>query len=82
MKKIVLLTLLALMTLCNAEELKVKTLEVKRIDYENGRIIPNYFRILCINGYKWLQFKDQNGSVSQMFESGINGYSVPIKCNN
>ena len=82
MKKIVLLTLLALMTLCNAEELKVTTLDVKRINYENGQIAPNYFRILCINGYKWLQFKDQNGSVSQMFESVNYGHPQLIKCKN
>ena len=82
MKKIVLLTLLALMTLCNAEELKVKTLEVKRIDYENGNIGATVFRIVCINGYKWLQYDGMHGSISQMFESGQYGYSMPIKCNN
>ena len=82
MKKLVLLIFLALNVLCNAEELKVTTLDVKRVNYENGQIAPNYFRILCINGYKWLQFKDQNGSVSQMFESGQYGYAQPIKCKN
>lgn len=82
MKKIVLLTLLALMTLCNAEELKVKTLEVKRIDYENGNIGATVFRIVCINGYKWLQYDGMHGSISQMFESRQYGYSMPIKCNN
>lgn len=82
MKKLTLLISLALNVLCNAEELKVTTLDVKRVNYENGKITPNYFRILCINGYKWLQFKDQNGSVSQMLESGQYGYAQPIKCKN
>ena len=80
--KIVLLTLLALMTLCNAEELKVTTLEVKRVDYENGNIGTTKFRIVCINGYKWLQYDGVNGSISQMFESGNYSYAQPIKYNN
>lgn len=81
--KIVLLALLALMTLCSAEELKVTTLESKRIDYENGNIGPTIFRVVCINGYKWLQYNGGNGSISQMFQSNVmNGNSQPIKCNN
>ena len=84
MKKIILLTLLALMTLCSAEELKFTTLEVKRVNYENGSIGGTVFRIVCINGYKWLQYYGTNSSISQMFESGPGqyGYSMPIKCNN
>ena len=82
MKKITLLTLLALMTLCRAEELKVTTLEVKKINYENGNIGPTVFRIVCINGYKWLQYEGMQGSISQMFESGQYGYSMPIQCKN
>lgn len=84
MKKIILLTLLALITLCSAEELKVTTLEVKRVDYENGNIIAStIFRIVCINGYKWLQYNAVNGSMSQMFKSNvINGNAQPIQCNN
>ncbi len=81
MKKIILLTLLALMTLCSAEELKVTTLEVKRVDYENGDIGATIFRIVCINGYKWLQFKGQQGSMSQMFENSL-GKTMPISCKN
>ena len=81
MKKIILLTLLALMTLCSAEELKVTTLEVKRIDYENGRLGSTYFKILCINGYKWLQYEATYGSTSQMFNM-INGNALPIQCKN
>ena len=84
MKKIILLTLLALMTLCSAEELKVTTLDIKRVNYENGNIGGTIFRVVCINGYKWLQYYSVNGSISQMFESGPGqyGYSMPIKCNN
>ena len=82
MKKITLLTLMALVTLCNAEELKVTTLEVKKVDYENGNMGDTVFRVVCINGYKWLQYEGMHGSISQMFESGQYGYSMPIKCNN
>lgn len=83
MKKIVLLTLLALMTLCSAEELKVTTLEVKKMDYENGQISITVFRIVCINGYKWLQYDGMHGSISQMFQSNvINGNAQPIQCKN
>ena len=83
MKKIILLTLLALMTLCSAEELKVTTLEVKRVNYENGNIAATVFRIVCINGYKWLQYDGVQGSISQMFQKDVmNGYAQPIQCKN
>ena len=88
MKKIILLTLLALMTLCSAEELKVTTLEVttlevKRVDYENGRLGSTYFKILCINGYKWLKYEGMQGSISQMFQSNVmNGNAKLIPCKN
>lgn len=86
MKKIVLLTLLALMTLCNAEELKVTTLDKKRIDYENGIMGGTTFRIICINGYKWLQYHGERGSMSQMFENNeINKFvyiAKAVPCNN
>lgn len=83
MKKIILLTLLALMTLCSAEELKVTTLEVKKVNYENGNIASTIFRIVCINGYKWLQYDGMHGSISQMFQSNImNGNAQPIQCKN
>lgn len=83
MKKIVLLTLLALMTLCNAEELKVTTLDKKRIDYENGIMGATMFRVVCINGYKWLQYHGEHGSISQMFKNDrMNGYAQAIPCNN
>ena len=83
MKKITLLTLMALMTLCNAEELKVTTLEVKKVDYENGNMGATVFRIVCINGYKWLQYEGMQGSISQMFQSNIIiGNAQPIQCKN
>ena len=69
MKKIILLSLLALMTLCNAEEIKVTTLEVKIVDYENGKFGNTRFRIICINGYKWLQYGIENSSISQIFQN-------------
>ena len=79
MKKIILLTLMALMTLCSAEELKVTTIEVKRVNYENGNIAATVFRIVCINGYKWLQYEGMQGSISQMFQKDVmNGYAQPI----
>lgn len=83
MKKIILLTLLALITLCNAEELNVTTIDKKRIDYENGNMGATVFRIVCINGYKWLQYDGMHGSISQMFENNIltrNAQAIP--CNN
>lgn len=86
MKKIIALALLALMTLCSAEELKVTTLEVKRVNYENGNVGTQIFRVVCINGYKWLQYDGRYGSISQMFEDNeINKFvyvAKAIQCNN
>ena len=82
MKKIILLTLMALMTLCSAEELKVTTLEVKKVNYENGNIAATIFRVVCINGYKWLQYEGIQGSISQMFQSNNNNMAKAIPCNN
>lgn len=75
--------LLALVSLSSfANELNVTTLETKQVNYENGRLGASYFKILCINGYKWLQYETSSGSISQMFESNINGVAKPIKCEN
>lgn len=83
MKKIILLTLLALITLCSAEELKVTTLDIKKVDYENGNMGATVFRVVCINGYKWLQYEGMRGSISQMFHSNVmNGNAQPIQCKN
>ena len=81
MKKIIALTLLALMTLCSAEELTVTTLEVKKINYQNGNIGATMFRIVCINGYKWLQKDGEYGSISQMFTE-VNNQPRLVKCEN
>ena len=81
MKKIIALTLLALMTLCSAEELNFTTLEVKRINYENGSIGASVFRIVCINGYKWLQYEGRQDSISQMFTE-VNNQPRLVKCEN
>ena len=83
MKKIILLTLMALMTLCSAEELKVTTLEVKKINYQNGKVGDVILKVVCINGYKWLQYEGMQGSISQMFQKDVmNGYAQPIQCKN
>ena len=83
MKKVILLTLLALMTLCSAEELKVTTLDIKKVDYENGNMGATVFRVVCINGYKWLQYEGMHGSISQMFEYDNNlQRTMPIRCKN
>ena len=81
MKKIIALTLLALMTLCSAEELKVTTLEVKRVSYENGKVGDVILKVVCINGYKWLQFDGMGGSISQMFTE-VNNQPRLVKCEN
>ena len=71
------------MTLCSAEELKVTTLEVKKVNYVNGNIGGTVFRIVCINEYKWLQYDGVQGSISQMFQSNLmNGNAQPIQCKN
>ena len=83
MKKIIALILLALMTLCIAEELKVTTLEVKKINYQNGKVGDVILKVICINGYKWLQYDCVHGSISQMFQKNVmNGYAQPIQCKN
>lgn len=84
MKKLILISLgLALSLSVQAEELKVTTIEVKDVNYENGMIASTQFRILCINGYKWLQYNNSQGSVSQMFEYDNNLLrTMPIRCKN
>lgn len=84
MKKLILLVSLVLSILSvQAEELKVTTIEVKDVNYENGMIASTQFRILCINGYKWLQYNNSQGSVSQMFEFDNNlQRTMPIRCKN
>ena len=78
MKKLLLITLLALSAYA---DIKVDLLEEKQVNYPNSTMLPTMLRILCINGYQWLQFGGHNDSVSQMFEINYYG-SNPIKCNN
>ena len=58
-------------------------LDIKKVDYENGNMGATVFRIVCINGYKWLQYEGMHGSISQMFQSNVmNGNAQPIQCKN
>ena len=87
MKKIILLLLISLSVFA---DIKVTTLETKSVNYENGEIGAPTFRILCINGYRWLQSGSGNTkTLSQMFENnivyygGVKMYNVSaIKCEN
>ena len=79
MKKLLLITLLALSAYA---DIKVDLLEEKQVNYPNGMMGPTQFRILCINGYKWLQFGGSNGSMAQMFEWEFLLKTTPIKCEN
>ena len=66
-------------------ELKVKVLSKQQVDYENGKFSSTTFRVLCINGYQWLQYGLTYGSASQMFDDKngvIDGPAKPIKCKN
>lgn len=83
MKKIILLVLISLSVFA---DIKVTTLETKAVNYENGEIGAPTFRILCINGYQWLQSGSGNTkTLSQMFENCYT-MSAPvataIKCQN
>ena len=72
----------------NATELKVNVLDEVEIKSSSSLLSSNLtFKILCIDGYKWLQFGgDTHGSVSQIFEAKyINAFAdaaVPVKCKN
>ena len=68
----------------NASALNVDLIKKLRVDYENGSITSSTFRILCIDGYKWLELQSgYSGSVSQMFDDkNKEGYAQPIKCKN
>lgn len=78
MKNIILIMLINLAVIA---DIKVKTLETKRVDYQNGNITATIFRIVCINGYKWLQYDGMHGSISQMFIE-VNNQPRLIKCEN
>lgn len=53
-----------LQVILSAEELKVTTLSTQSVNYASGSLGGTPFRILCINGYQWLQYGITNGSVS------------------
>ena len=80
--KILMLT--SILSCSYADDLKVTLLDKVSVNYSNGIFTDTQFRILCINGYKWLQFGVNNSSsASQMFESNvITGNATPIKCEN
>lgn len=87
MKKIILLLLISLSVFA---DVKVNLIEAKIADYQNGIIGGGMFRVICINGYQWLQSGEGNtSSISQMFENnivyagGMKMYNVSaIKCEN
>ncbi len=83
-KKILCILIVCLSFNLNAEELNIRVLEIKTIDYENGTLGPTRFTILCVNGYKWLQSGiGQNQSTSQMFDDKNSvGHAQPIRCPN
>lgn len=83
MKKI-LFTLIFIIISCQAERLKIDTLEIKDVNYESGEIGSTTFRILCINGYVWLQSDSSSTkTLSQMFQNNIpNANAQAIKCEN
>lgn len=69
----------------NASALNVDLIKKVKVDYKNGILTNSTFRILCIEGYQWLEFKSgyYSGSISQMFDDkNKEGYAQPIKCKN
>lgn len=83
MKKILFMLIFIIIS-CQAESLKIDTLEIKNVNYESGEFGSTTFRILCINGYVWLQ-SGVSGSrtLSQMFQNNIpNANAQAIKCEN
>lgn len=83
-KKMLLIACVVFSLSVQAEELKITVLEVKKVKYANGMWNDTEFRILCINGYKWLQSGVGNTqSTSQMFDDkNPMHYAQPISCPN
>lgn len=86
-KKLISALLLFCCTVGISEELKVSVLSFTEVKYtncpeRNGMNCKYHVKILCVDGYRWLQFGYNNGSISQMFEPNINGLAKPIKCEN
>lgn len=79
MKNIILIMLINLAVIA---DIKVTTLEIKSVNYENGAWGATTFRIVCINGYKWIQSGSVNTTtLSQMFIE-VNNQPRLIKCEN
>lgn len=87
MKKLLMLLALSISVFA---DVKVNLIEIKSVDYQNGNLAAINFRVICINGYQWLQSGEANTrSISQMFENnivyagGMKMYNVSaIKCEN
>lgn len=87
MKKLIFILLFVISAFA---DVKVNLIEMKVVDYPNGALGGTTFRVLCINGYQWLQTGEGQGrSISQMFENnivyagGMKMYNVSaIKCEN
>jgi hypothetical protein len=83
-----LLTICLSQVILSADEykLKVTVLSKQQLNYENGNLLSTTtFRVLCINGYQWLQYGNSQGSLTQMFDDKngiIDGPAKPIKCKN
>ena len=84
MKKIFLLILISVLSYA---DIKVDLVEKQHVNYDNGTLSGNdYFRILCINGYQWLQAGSASSvTLSQMLVVSygvVSGTAKPIKCEN
>lgn len=83
MKKLIFILLFVISAFA---DVKVNLIETKVVDYPNGALGGTIFRVLCINGYQWLQTGEGKGrSISQMFNNNsVNGAVVAkaINCEN
>ena len=90
MKKLIFLILLSplVFSISCFADIKVNLIETKVVDYANGALGGTTFRIICINGYQWLQAGEGQGrSISQMFENNtVNAFGATaakaINCSN
>lgn len=85
MKKLIFILLFVISAFA---DVKVNLIEMKTVDYQNGVLGGITFRVLCINGYQWLQTGDgQDRSISQMFNNNsVNAFGAvsakAINCEN
>ena len=69
MKKLICILLFVISAFA---DVKVNLIEMKVVDYQNGALGGTTFRVLCINGYQWLQTGEGQGrSISQMFNNNL-----------